>query len=80
MLVEMPDTSIGASGGRLTGPKSYFRGKVARSVSLMLTPQGHAALASALARTGLSRSDYIELLIRRADQHPFAVPEQPELR
>lgn len=50
---------------RLSGPKSLFRGKVrGRRLSLKLTPEGHAALAEGATRTGLSPSDYVELLLR----------------
>ena len=49
----------------LTGPKSRYRGKErARVLTFALTPAGNAALAARLAATGLSRSDYLEGLIR----------------
>jgi len=55
----MPET-------RRTGPKARYRGKDReRVLTFALTPDGHAALATALAATGLSRSDYLEMLIRQ---------------
>ena len=50
---------------QLTGPKAKYRGKDRhRVLTFMLTPASHAALAARLAATGLSRSDYLEGLIR----------------
>lgn len=50
---------------QLTGPKARYRGKDrARVLTFALTPAGNAALAARLAATGLSRSDYLEGLIR----------------
>jgi hypothetical protein len=50
---------------QLTGPKARFRGKDrARVLTFTLTPAGNAALTARLAATGLSRSDYLEGLIR----------------
>jgi hypothetical protein len=51
---------------RLSGPRSRYRGKIRRPVVLTFTPEGHAALMDGMLRTGLSRSDYIEYLLRRA--------------
>lgn len=49
----------------LTGPKARFRGKDrARVLTFALTPAGNAALTARLAATGLSRSDYLEGLVR----------------
>jgi len=49
----------------MTGPHARFRGKERQRVlTFALTPAGHAALAARLAATGLSRSDYLEGLIR----------------
>lgn len=55
---------------RLTGRKSRFRGKLhgTHVMSIAFTPTGHEALARGQARTSLSRSDYLELLVRRADR------------
>lgn len=50
----------------LRGPRARFRGKVNRPIAIKLTPDGHAALTEGTSRTGLSRPDYIELLLRRA--------------
>jgi hypothetical protein len=48
-----------------SGPDARFRGKErGRVLTFALTPAGHAALAARLAATGLSRSDYLEGLIR----------------
>lgn len=50
---------------KMTGPKARFRGKERQRVlTFALTRAGHAALAARLAATGLSRSDYLEGLIR----------------
>lgn len=50
---------------KLTGPRARFRGKVReRVLTFALTPAGTAALDARLAATGLSRSDYLESLIR----------------
>lgn len=50
---------------QLTGPKARYRGKDRhRVLTFALTPAGNAALTSRLAATGLSRSDYLEGLIR----------------
>jgi hypothetical protein len=52
---------------RMTGPKARYRGKLReRPIALTLTAEGHAALTAGTAATGLSRSDYIESLLRRA--------------
>lgn len=52
---------------KLTGRPSRYRGKVrGRPISLSLTPDGHAALAVVVQRTGLSRADAIEQLLRRS--------------
>lgn len=49
----------------LSGPRARFRGKERQRVlTFALTPAGNAALAARLAATGLSRSDYLEGLIR----------------
>ncbi len=37
-------------------------------MSITFTPEGHAALARGMTRTGLSRADYLEFLVRRADR------------
>jgi hypothetical protein len=58
----------------LSGPKSRFRGKLRgpRTMSITFTPDGHAALARVMAaesaRSGrpISRSDCLELLVRRS--------------
>jgi DNA-binding MarR family transcriptional regulator len=50
---------------QMPGPKARYRGKERQRVlTFALTPAGHAALAARLAATGLSRSDYLEGLIR----------------
>jgi hypothetical protein len=61
----MPGTKTPSPMQKMTGPKARFRGKVrARVLTFALTPAGNAALAARLAATGLSRSDYLEGLIR----------------
>jgi hypothetical protein len=53
----------------MRGPRARFRGKLrARPLSILLTPEGHAALAQGCDRTGLSRSDFIEQLVRASDR------------
>lgn len=50
---------------KMTGPHARFRGKVrGRVLTFTLTPVGFSALSVRLAATGLSRSDYLEGLIR----------------
>jgi len=50
---------------KMTGPHARYRGKDRQRVlTFALTPAGNAALAARLAATGLSRSDYLEGLIR----------------
>lgn len=50
---------------RFPGPRSLFRGKVRQRKSLTLTPKGHDALASAVARTLASEADTIEVLLHQ---------------
>jgi hypothetical protein len=53
----------------MRGPRSRYRGKLrARPLSILLTPEGHAALVQGCDRTGLSRSDFIEQLVRRSSR------------
>lgn len=50
----------------ISGPVSVYRGKLReRPVVITLTPEGHAALAEGMRRTGMSKPDYIESLIRK---------------
>jgi hypothetical protein len=51
---------------RITGPRARYRGKVRKPVVLTFTPEGHSALAEGTQRTGLSKADYIESLLRKA--------------
>jgi hypothetical protein len=61
----MPKTTLPPTTPKMTGPKARFRGKDRQRVlTFALTPAGNAALAARLAATGLSRSDYLEGLIR----------------
>lgn len=57
-----PTTSRSKAG---VGPRALYRPKLReRTLTFALTADGHAALAARLAATGLSRSDYLESLIR----------------
>jgi hypothetical protein len=51
---------------RLTGRPSRYRGKVRTPVVFTMTPEGHAALALGVQKTGLTKPDYLEMLVRRA--------------
>ena len=53
----------------MTGPKSLFRGKVRRPLSVLLTPTGYAVEERVRARTGLSRGDLYEFLLTRYGPH-----------
>jgi hypothetical protein len=64
---------------QLTGPRARYRGKDrARVLTFALTPAGNAALAARLAATGLSRSDYLESLIRADVLRAMQTPEHTE--
>ena len=49
---------------RISGPRAVYRHKVRAPVSLLLTPEGHSIMGAELLRTGYSRSDYFEKLLR----------------
>ncbi len=49
----------------LPGRASLFRGKIRMPVSLTLTPDHHAKVRRNMQRLGLSRSDFIGLLIEK---------------
>ena len=51
--------------GQLTGHASIFRRKVRSPLSLLFTRKGHEALASIESRTGMSRGDIGEALVRK---------------
>lgn len=60
---------------RLSGPRARYRGKLRdRPIVITLTPEGHAALAAGVRRRRLSRSDYIEELLRRAESSVRVTP------
>lgn len=60
---------------RLTGRRARYRGKLReRPIVITLTPEGHAALVAGTSRTGLSRADYLELLVRRAEAQARRTP------
>lgn len=48
----------------LTGPKSRYRPKQSRTLSVTLTIEGRRLLELLMAQSGLSRSDAIEALLR----------------
>jgi hypothetical protein len=52
-----------------TGPHSYYRPKDPTPVSVNLTPEGKLRLAEIQTRTGASRSDVVEQLLRRFGRH-----------
>ncbi len=61
---------------RRPGPRSLFRGKVRKPVSVTLTPEHHRKVTKAMRRLGLTRADLIALLI---DKHADTVKkEQPD--
>lgn len=47
----------------LSGPPALFRGKVRKTVSVTLTPEHHAKVEEGMLRTGLTRADFIGLLV-----------------
>lgn len=52
---------------KITGPTSHYRGKIrSRPISVVLTPEGHAALAAGYRHARMRRQDYIERVLRRA--------------
>lgn len=58
-----------------TGPKAYYRPKASPGQSLSLTELGRCILDAAAERTGRSRSDVIERLLR---EHGATVEFPPE--
>jgi hypothetical protein len=63
---------------KLSGPRSRYRGKVRRPIVLTFTPEGHSALAEGTRRTGLSRADYVEFLLRRAASRVRTDTDDPD--
>jgi hypothetical protein len=53
----------------MTGQRSQFRGKVRAPVSITLTEQHHSKVNRNRNRLGLSRSDFIALLVERYADH-----------
>lgn len=49
----------------MSGQKSLFRGKIRQPVSITLTPDHHHIVTKGMRRTGLTRSDFIGLLIEK---------------
>lgn len=47
----------------MTGPKSLYRGKVRRPLTLLLTPDGIKREERVREKTGLSRGDLYEFLL-----------------
>ena len=52
----------------LTGPASYYRPKDSRPITLNLTAEGRRLLDDIAERTGASRADVVENLLRRFGQ------------
>lgn len=50
---------------KMSGQRSLFRGKVRRPVTLALTPDHHEKVSRNKARLGLTRADFIALLIEK---------------
>ena len=50
---------------RMTGQRSQFRGKVRAPVSITLTDKHHSQVNQNRNRLGLSRSDFMALLVER---------------
>lgn len=59
---------------KMSGPKNLFRGKVRQPISIALTKFGHRLMTRHVKRTGMSRSDYVESLLRLCGDK---VPERP---
>jgi hypothetical protein len=57
------------AGKRMTGKRSKFRGKVRAPVSITLTSHHHTKVDRNMKRLGLTRSDFIALLIDRYGDH-----------
>ena len=62
MLVELKKRS-------LSGPLALFRRKVRVPVSITLTARHHRVVNEGMKRTGLSRADFIGLLIEEHGEH-----------
>lgn len=54
---------------RMTGPPSRFRGKVRAPVSITLTEDHHRKVDQNRKRLGVSRSDFLALLVERYADH-----------
>lgn len=53
----------------LSGPLALFRHKVRMPVSLTLTARHHRIVNEGMKRTGLSRADFLGLLIEEYGEH-----------
>lgn len=60
----------------MTGPKSYYRPKDGRPVTMNLTREGRNMLGAITRRVKASRADVVEQLVRRfGDRVRFPPPE-----
>ena len=66
----------------MSGPVALFRPKIRIPVSVTLTARHHRIVNDGVARTGLSRADFIGLLIELHGEHatipPHLAPDDDE--
>lgn len=65
---------------RMTGPRSKFRGKVRAPVSITLTSDHHTKVDRNRKRLGLTRSDFLALLVERYAEHVSLEESHPVCR
>lgn len=61
----MGKKDIKESQASMPGQRSLFRGKIRAPVSITLTPEHHFLVQRNMSRLGLTRSDFIGLLIEK---------------
>lgn len=65
-------------GGGTTGPAAHYRPKDPRPITVALTTRGIRILVNVAKRTGASRGDIMEQLLRRFGvQVEFPEPKEP---
>jgi hypothetical protein len=67
--IRVVPSTIPTARNRMTGQPSKFRGKVRAPVSITLTPDHHRKVDRNRARLGLTRSDFLALLVERYADH-----------
>lgn len=54
------------------GPKNVYRGKLKMAIAITLTPDGLRLLLAGAKATGMSRGDFVEMILRRTEHAHFA--------